>query len=59
MFFDEEPTENEKNILSIVATEIIADFPEISYCKEEYIHHPSPINFKNELYYDWPYTRVE
>ena len=59
VFFDKEPTENEKNILSIAATEIIADFPEINSCKEEYIYHPSPINFKNEVYYNWPYTRLE
>lgn len=59
VFFDQEPTENEKNLLSIAATEVIADFPEITSCEEQYIHHPSPLDFKNVIYYNWPYTRVD
>ncbi|WPK12929.1 hypothetical protein R6U77_04350 [Lysinibacillus louembei] len=58
-FFDEEPSEFEKDILSTAATEVLADFPEIISIDEQYIYHPSPINFKNELYYNWPYTRLE
>ncbi|WP_042475676.1 hypothetical protein [Bacillus ndiopicus] len=58
-FFDEEPTEDEKDLLSTAATEIIADFPEITSCEEHYIHHPTRINSKDEIYYNWPYTRFD
>ena len=59
VYFDEEPTEFEKEMLSIAATEIIADFPDIKRCNEQYITHPSPINFQKEIYYNWLYARVE
>ncbi|WP_427137357.1 hypothetical protein [Psychrobacillus psychrodurans] len=57
VYFDEIPTEEEKEMLSIAATEIICDFPEIYSADEQYIHHPEPINFKDIKYYNWPYTR--
>lgn len=59
VFFDEVPTEEEKDLLSTAATEVIADFPDIPVCEEQFIHHPSPINFTNDMYYDWPYARTD
>ncbi|WP_293928429.1 hypothetical protein [Metasolibacillus sp.] len=38
---------------------MIADFPVITVCEEQFIHHPSPINFTNDMYYDWPYARTD
>ncbi|WP_342472443.1 hypothetical protein MHH70_02315 [Metasolibacillus sp. FSL H7-0170] len=58
VFFDEEPSENEKDLLSIAATEVIADFPDIISCEEHFLHHPAPISFKNEVHYHWPYARL-
>ena len=57
-YFDEEPTEEEKEILRVAATEIIADFPHIKECSEAYITHPSPIDFQHEIYCDWLYARI-
>ncbi|QUG42658.1 hypothetical protein KD050_05135 [Psychrobacillus sp. INOP01] len=57
VYFDEIPTEEEKEMLSIAATEVLCDFPEILFSDEQYIYHPEPINFKDTIYYNWPYTR--
>ena len=59
VYFDYPPTAEEKELLSMVATEIIADFNEILSADEQYIHHPGNINFTNELYYDWLYARMD
>ncbi len=42
-FFDTVPTEEEKEVLSVACTEVIADFPIINTVKEEYIYHPAPL----------------
>ena len=40
--FDGKPTEDEWELLSIAATEMIADFPEPYTIEEEYLHIPYP-----------------
>lgn len=59
IYFDEKPSEEEKDILSVALAEIISDFPEIISAKEQYIHHPEPLDFKNTTYHEWPYSRFE
>ncbi|OCS86679.1 hypothetical protein [Caryophanon tenue] len=58
VYFDEVPTEEEIDRLSIAATEIIADFPEVRHCEEQYITHPSTLHVQHEPYYHWLYARL-
>ena len=51
VYFDEEPAEFEKEIFRNIIR-----FS--SQCSEEYITHPSPLDFQNEIYYDWLYARI-
>lgn len=53
--FDGEPTEEEKEILSVVCTEVIADFPIINEVNEEYLNHTNPL--KMEMLQFWAYLR--
>ncbi|WP_240377723.1 hypothetical protein [Bacillus piscicola] len=45
-YFDGEPNDNEKEILSAACTEVIADFPIIMNCKEECINHKFPLEME-------------
>ncbi|MBM7602600.1 hypothetical protein JOC75_000570 [Metabacillus crassostreae] len=56
-YFDGEPTEEEKEILSIACTEVIADFPIIEEVVEEYINHTFPL--KMEMMQFWAFLRGE
>jgi hypothetical protein len=58
-YFDGEPTEEEKEILSVACTEVIADFPNIDSVKEEYINYPSPLKMEVANLYDWGFLRWE
>jgi len=41
-YFDGVPSEEEKEVLSVACTEVIADFSEIMTAKEEYLFCPYP-----------------
>lgn len=56
VYFDEAPTDDEMELLSIAATEILADFPNVLHCDERYITHPGPLHF--ESYEHWIYARI-
>ena len=56
-YFDGEPTEEEKEILSVACTEVIADFPTIMYAKEEYLNHSYPL--KMEMLQFWAFLKWE
>jgi len=56
-FFDTEPTEEEKKVLSVACTEVIADFPNINKVEEEYLYHPTPL--KNTTLEEWAFVRWE
>ncbi|KOS66282.1 hypothetical protein AEA09_18875 [Lysinibacillus contaminans] len=56
-YFDGEPTEEEKEILSVACTEVIADFPTIKDVKEEYFNHSRPL--KMEMLQFWAFLRWE
>lgn len=56
-YFDEEPTEEEKEVLSIANTEVLADFPMMRFTEEEYKCYPYPL--KMEMYQFWAYLRWE
>jgi hypothetical protein len=56
-YFNGEPTEEEKEILSIACTEVIADFPIIKVVKEEYLNHLHPL--KMEALQFWAFLRWE
>ncbi len=45
-YFNEEPTEEEKEILSVACAEVIADFPIIKTVNEEYLHVPYPLRME-------------
>jgi hypothetical protein len=45
--FNGEPSEDEWELLSVAATEIIADFPEPYIIEEEYLHIPNPKKMKH------------
>ncbi|GAA0338175.1 hypothetical protein GCM10008967_30570 [Bacillus carboniphilus] len=53
-FFDTEPTEEEKEVLSVACTEVIADFPNINKVEEEYLCHPAPL--KNTTMEEWAFV---
>jgi hypothetical protein len=56
-FFDDQPTEKEKNILSLALNRITADFPSIQHIKEEYIFIPS--SFRIDALDYWIFLRWE
>ncbi|MED4531380.1 hypothetical protein [Metabacillus fastidiosus] len=56
-YFDGEPTEEEKERLSIACTEVIADFSIIEDVHEEYLNYPYP--FKMEMLQFWAFLRWE
>lgn len=56
-YFDGEPTEEEKEILSVACTEVIADFPIIKVVKEEYLIHIYPLEM--EMLQFWAFLRWE
>ncbi|KGR89392.1 MULTISPECIES: hypothetical protein [Ureibacillus] len=56
-YFDGEPTEEEKEILNVACTEVIADFPIIKDVKEEYLNYRHPL--KMEMLQFWAYLRWE
>ena len=56
-FFDTAPTEEEKEVLSVACTEVIADFPNINKVEEEYLFHPEPL--KNIALKEWAFVRWE
>ena len=48
--FDGEPTEDEWELLSVAATEMIADFPEPYTIEEEYLYIPHPETMEHLKY---------
>ena len=56
-FFETDPTEDEKEVLSVACTEVIADFPNINQVEEEYLYHPAPL--KNTSMEEWAFVRWE
>jgi hypothetical protein len=56
-YFDGEPTVEEKEILSIACTEVVADFPIIRVVKEEYLNQTYPL--KMEMFQFWAFLRWE
>jgi hypothetical protein len=56
-YFDREPTEEEKEILRIACSEVIADFPIIKVAKEEYLNYKQPL--KMEMMDFWAFLRWE
>jgi hypothetical protein len=56
-YFDGEPTDEEKEILSVACTEVIADFPIIKIVKEEYLNQLHPL--KMEMLQFWAFLRWE
>ncbi|MFA9560488.1 hypothetical protein ACERII_24620 [Evansella sp. AB-rgal1] len=58
-YFDQEPTEEEKDRLSDACTEVIADFPLISSVDEQYLYHPEPLNMEGSVIAGWAFFRWE
>ncbi|WP_273127799.1 hypothetical protein [Bacillus weihaiensis] len=56
-FFDPQPTEEEKEVLSVACTEVIADLPNIIKVEEEYLYHPGPLT--NTTMEEWFFVRWE
>lgn len=56
-YFNGKPTEEEKEILSVACTEVLADFPIIKDVKEEYLTHLHPL--KMEMLQFWAFLRWE
>jgi hypothetical protein len=56
-YFDGEPSEEEKEVLSVACTEVLADFPIIKVVEEEYINHMYPL--KMEMLQLWVFLRWE
>jgi len=56
-FFDHEPTEDEKEVLSVACTEVLSDFPNINEVQEEYIFHPTPLTVNT--IHEWAFVRWE
>ncbi|KZN98593.1 hypothetical protein [Pseudobacillus badius] len=56
-YFDGEPTEEEKEILSIACTEVVANFPIIKVVEEEYLNYTCPL--KMEMLQFWAFLRWE
>ncbi len=58
-YFDQAPTEEEKENLSVACTEVIADIPNITAVDERYMVHPGPLRTKDEPYSNWAFFRWE
>ncbi len=57
-YFDGEPTEDEKEVLSVACTEVIADFFDIiNDAEEEYLNYAYPLEM--ELLQFWAFLRWE
>ncbi|PIC87160.1 hypothetical protein CSV72_04070 [Sporosarcina sp. P20a] len=56
-FFDAKPTEEEKEVLSIASTEVLADYPDIHTIEEEFLYHPAPLNI--QAIEEWAFVRWE
>jgi hypothetical protein len=56
-YFDGESNNDEKEILSKACTEVIADFPIIMNCKEEYLNHRFPLEMEKLQF--WAFIRWE
>lgn len=56
-YFDGEPTEDEKEILSVACTEVIADFPIINAVSEEYLNYRYPLKMEGLQF--WAFLRWE
>ncbi|PIC56459.1 hypothetical protein CSV80_14515 [Sporosarcina sp. P12(2017)] len=54
-FFDTEPTEEEKEVLSVACTEVLADFPGIDVVEEEFLYHPMPLDI--QTIEEWAFVR--
>jgi len=59
VYFDSEPTEDEIDRLKEAQNKIIVDFPKIHSVNDDYIVHPTPINYSNTHYSEWIYSRLE
>jgi hypothetical protein len=56
-YFDGESTEEEKELLSIACSEVIADFPIINAIKEEYVNCKYPLEM--EMLQLWAFLKWE
>ncbi|RZT21624.1 hypothetical protein [Fictibacillus sp. BK138] len=56
-YFDGEPSEEEKRLLTLACTEVIADFPIIKGVNEEYLNHSYPL--KMDMLEFWAFLRWE
>ncbi|MFD1356862.1 hypothetical protein ACFQ4X_03035 [Fictibacillus halophilus] len=56
-YFNGEPSEAEKELLSMACTEVVANFPMIKGVKEEYLNHSYPL--KMEMLQFWAFLRWE
>ncbi|MCY8222971.1 hypothetical protein ACG2QI_11595 [Bacillus sp. GM2] len=56
-YFNGEPTDDEKEMLSVACTEVLADFPLIKDCEEEYINHKFPLKMDKLQF--WAFLRWE
>jgi hypothetical protein len=56
-YFDGEPTEEEKEVLSTACSEVIADFPKINVVKEEYVNYKYPL--KMDMLQFWVFLKWE
>lgn len=56
-YFNGEPTDDEKEMLSVACTEVLADFPHIKDCEEEYINHKFPLKMDKLQF--WAFLRWE
>ena len=55
-FFDAEPTEEEKEVLSEASTEVLADYPDIRTI-EGFLYHPARLNIHSIE--EWAFVRWE
>ncbi|AGN35990.1 hypothetical protein OIO07_06385 [Bacillus paralicheniformis] len=56
-YFNGEPTDDEIEMLSVACTEVLADFPHIKDCEEEYINHKFPLKMDKLQF--WAFLRWE
>ena len=54
IFFKEKPTEDEVELLSVITTEIIADFNELNDIKEDFYVNQEPECLDDWVYYQYP-----
>lgn len=43
-YFDREPTEEQREDVAVILTELVAEFGSVSYCEEEYIVSQAPMH---------------